>query len=104
MQRQTPPGLSARDAKILRSVQRRAHYLDKGFHLCGMRFGWTFVIGMSNPPLVPRMWIVDSSALVGIIPGAGDAADAALNYLLVVRKAKQAEYVPPQHAAVDDSH
>ena len=47
---------------------------------------------------------MDSSALVGIIPGAGDAADAALNYLLVVRKAKQAEYVPPQHAAVDNSH
>ncbi|RDX57329.1 hypothetical protein OH76DRAFT_1395122 [Lentinus brumalis] len=69
--RETPPGLSARDAKILKSVQRRAHYLDKGFHMCGMRFGWTF--------------------LIGIIPGAGDAADAALNYLLVVRKAKQAE-------------
>lgn len=36
-----------------------------------MRFGWTFVIG--------------------IIPGAGDIADASLNYLLVVRKARQAE-------------
>ncbi|KAI0714262.1 hypothetical protein C8T65DRAFT_644462 [Cerioporus squamosus] len=69
--RETPPGLSARDAKILKSVQRRAHYLDKGFRFCGMRFGWTF--------------------LIGIIPGAGDVADAALNYLLVVRKAKQAE-------------
>ncbi|KAI0359904.1 hypothetical protein OH77DRAFT_1446590 [Trametes cingulata] len=69
--RETPPGLSKRDAKILKSVQKRAHYLDKGFSLCGMRFGWTFVIG--------------------IIPGAGDVADAALNYLLVVRKAKQVE-------------
>ncbi|KAI0649144.1 hypothetical protein C8Q79DRAFT_949039 [Trametes meyenii] len=69
--RETPPGLSTRDAKILKSVQRRAHYLDKGFSLCGLRFGWTFIIG--------------------IIPGAGDAADAALNYFLVVRKAKQAE-------------
>jgi len=69
--RATPPGLSARDAKILKSVQRRAHYLDKGFNLCGMRFGWTFIIG--------------------IIPGAGDVADAVLNYLLVVRKARQAE-------------
>ena len=29
----------------------------------------------------------------GIIPGAGDVADAALNYYLVVRKARQAEYV-----------
>jgi len=72
--REIPPGLSARDAKILKSVQRRAHYLDKGFSLCGMRFGWTFVIG--------------------IIPGAGDVADASLNYLLVVRKARKAE-IPP---------
>ncbi|KAI0071989.1 hypothetical protein K474DRAFT_1668362 [Panus rudis PR-1116 ss-1] len=69
--RALPPGLSARDEKILRSVQKRAHYLDKGFSMCGLRFGWTFVIG--------------------IIPGAGDAADAVLNYVLVVRKAKQAE-------------
>lgn len=30
---------------------------------------------------------------VGIIPGAGDVADAALNYLLIVSKARQAEYV-----------
>ena len=45
-QREIPPGLSKRDAKILKSVQRRAHYLDKGFSLCGFRFGWTFVIGM----------------------------------------------------------
>ncbi|KAI0346060.1 hypothetical protein BDW22DRAFT_1352048 [Trametopsis cervina] len=69
--RELPPGLSARDAKILKSVKRRAHYLDKGFSICGMRFGWTFVIG--------------------IIPGVGDVADAGLNYILVVRKARQAE-------------
>jgi len=36
-----------------------------------MRFGWSFIIG--------------------IIPGAGDVADVALNYLLVIRKARQAE-------------
>jgi len=72
--RQVPPGLSPNDAKILKSVMRRAHYLDKGFNLCGMRFGWTFVIG--------------------IIPGAGDIADATLNYFLVVRKARQAD-IPP---------
>ncbi|GJE96221.1 DUF4112 domain-containing protein [Phanerochaete sordida] len=69
--RELPPGLSERDAKILKSVKRRAHYLDKGFNLCGVRFGWTFIIG--------------------IVPGAGDVADAALNYFLVVRKARQAE-------------
>ena len=50
VQRDTPPGLSKRDAKILRSVQRRAHYLDKGFHVCGMRFGWPFIIGASRRP------------------------------------------------------
>ncbi|KAK0434280.1 hypothetical protein EV421DRAFT_1840358 [Armillaria borealis] len=69
--RELPPGLSKRDMKILRSIKNRAHYLDKGFQICGFRFGWTFVIG--------------------IIPGAGDVANVALNYLLVVRKARQAE-------------
>ncbi|KAF9266387.1 hypothetical protein L218DRAFT_858029 [Marasmius fiardii PR-910] len=69
-----PPGLSSRDTKILKSVQKRAHYLDKGFSICGFRFGWTFIIG--------------------IIPGAGDIADATLNYILVVKKAKKAD-IPP---------
>ncbi|KAF7977163.1 hypothetical protein HWV62_4591 [Athelia sp. TMB] len=69
--RAAPPGLSARDAKILKSVQRRAHYLDKGFKICGLRFGWTF--------------------LLGLIPMAGNIADAGLNYVLVVRKAQKAE-------------
>ncbi|KAI0065556.1 hypothetical protein BV25DRAFT_1706407 [Artomyces pyxidatus] len=72
--RELPPGLSAEDAAILRSVKRRAHYLDKGFRVCGLRFGWTFIIG--------------------IIPGAGDAADAALGYILVIRKARSAD-IPP---------
>ena len=53
------PGLSKRDAKILKSVQRRAHYLDKGFSICGLRFGWTFIIG--------------------IIPMAGDITDAEID-------------------------
>jgi len=69
--REVPPGLSARDVKILKSVQRRAHYLDKGFKICGMRFGWTFV--------------------VGLIPGLGDVADILFNYVLVLRKSRQAE-------------
>ena len=69
--RELPPGLSKRDQKILKSVQKRAHRLDKGFTICGFRFGWMFIIG--------------------IIPVAGDAASAAVNYTLVVRKAKQAE-------------
>jgi len=69
--RSIPPGLSARDAKILHKVQRRAHYLDKGMNIAGFRVGWTF-------------WI-------GLVPFAGDVADAGLNYLLVVQKARQAE-------------
>jgi len=69
--REVPPGLSKRDAAILKSVNRRAHYLDKGFSICGIRFGWTVIIGL--------------------IPVAGDVADASLNYFLVIRKARQAE-------------
>ncbi|KIY50925.1 hypothetical protein FISHEDRAFT_38006 [Fistulina hepatica ATCC 64428] len=68
--REIPPGLPKRDAKILKSVQRRAHYLDKSFSICGLRFGYTFIIGL--------------------IPVAGDVAVIALNYLLVVRKARKA--------------
>ncbi|CAA7266808.1 unnamed protein product [Cyclocybe aegerita] len=69
--RELPPGLSKRDQAILRSVKKRAHYLDKGFHICGMRFGWTFFISL--------------------IPIVGDVVDASLNYLLVVRKARKAD-------------
>ncbi|EIM90958.1 uncharacterized protein STEHIDRAFT_31968, partial [Stereum hirsutum FP-91666 SS1] len=69
--RAIPDGLVKSDAKVLKKVQSRAHYLDKGFHICGIRFGWTFMIA--------------------IIPGLGDAADAALGYMLIIRKSKQAE-------------
>lgn len=69
--REIPPGLSQRDAKILKSVQRRAHYLDKSFSFCGLRFGWAVIIGL--------------------IPVIGDFADFILSYFLVLRKARQAE-------------
>ncbi|KAI6038537.1 hypothetical protein EDC04DRAFT_2693964 [Pisolithus marmoratus] len=69
--RAIPPGLSPRDAKILKSVQRRAHYLDKSFSVCGLRFGWTVIIGL--------------------VPVVGDSADFVLSYCLVLRKARQAE-------------
>ena len=55
----------------MRKVRSRAHYLDKGFNLCGLRFGWTFIIGL--------------------IPVAGDLTDAFLNHQLVVKKAQQIE-------------
>ncbi|KAJ8488114.1 hypothetical protein ONZ45_g14078 [Pleurotus djamor] len=69
--RELPPGLSKRDAKILRAVNTRASRLDRGFSLCGLRFGWTFFIGL--------------------IPIVGDVTNICLNYFFVVRKAKQAE-------------
>ncbi|KAG6333099.1 hypothetical protein ID866_5990 [Astraeus odoratus] len=69
--RAVPPGLSPRDAKILKSVQRRAHYLDKSFSICGLRFGW--------------------SVIIGLVPGIGDFADFLLSYYVVLRKARQAD-------------
>ncbi|GAA5839912.1 hypothetical protein JCM9279_005205 [Rhodotorula babjevae] len=69
--RPLPAGLSKRDERVLRSVRRRAHYLDKGFSICGFRFGWT--------------------AILGLIPGAGDIAQFLLGYSLVLAKCKQAE-------------
>jgi hypothetical protein len=41
LQRPPPPGLTKEEAKLLRKISRRAHYLDKGFHICGFKFGWT---------------------------------------------------------------
>lgn len=67
--RALPPGLSKRDARILRTLMSRAHYLDKGFSIGGLRFGYTF--------------------LVGLVPLLGDFADVGINYLLVVRPAQK---------------
>ncbi|EKM78047.1 hypothetical protein AGABI1DRAFT_107797 [Agaricus bisporus var. burnettii JB137-S8] len=72
--RALPPGLSKRDAAILRSVRKRAHRLDEGIRICGLTFGWTFVIG--------------------IIPVVGDVANLTLNHVLVIKKAKKAD-IPP---------
>ncbi|CAK9787083.1 hypothetical protein CC85DRAFT_285988 [Cutaneotrichosporon oleaginosum] len=67
--RDIPAGLSKRDARALRKIRKRAHYLDKGINLCGFRVGWTFFIG--------------------IIPMVGDITDATLNYILVVKPARK---------------
>ena len=69
-QRPAPPGLSKHDAQILKSVQTRAHHLDKSLNLCGLRVGWSFFIAL--------------------IPIFGSVADAFLNYYLVIRKARKA--------------
>ncbi|KAJ2928579.1 hypothetical protein H1R20_g8495, partial [Candolleomyces eurysporus] len=78
--RELPPGLSERDAKILRSVKRRAHRLDRGFSLCGMHFGWTFFISL--------------------VPVIGDVVNASLNYFLV-RRARGAD-LPPMACGTND--
>ncbi|KAI3492176.1 hypothetical protein L1887_43465 [Cichorium endivia] len=44
--RALPPGLTRKQAKLLKKIKKRAHYLDKGFYVCGLRFGWTFFIGL----------------------------------------------------------
>ena len=47
-QREIPLGLSKRDARILKSVKRRAHHLDTGLSICGFRIGWTFFFGTEH--------------------------------------------------------
>ncbi|SCZ97835.1 BZ3500_MvSof-1268-A1-R1_Chr3-3g06401 [Microbotryum saponariae] len=69
--RAMPEGLSKKDRRILRSVRRRAHYLDKGFSLCGFRFGWT--------------------AIFGLIPFLGDIIGFLISYSLVLKKCRQAD-------------
>ncbi|KAJ5893462.1 hypothetical protein N7495_005153 [Penicillium taxi] len=59
-----PPGLSEHDAKVLTQVKRRAYRLDYClFNLCGVRFGW--------------------SSVIGLVPFIGDAGDAALAMMVV---------------------
>lgn len=42
-----PPGLSRHDGDILMAVRRRAYWLDLSlFNLCGIRFGWSAIIGL----------------------------------------------------------
>ena len=56
--RPPPDGLSPNDAKVLTKVKRRAYKLDNSlFNFCGIRFGWSSVVGLvpacvtlSRPP------------------------------------------------------
>ncbi|RDW94688.1 hypothetical protein BP5796_00451 [Coleophoma crateriformis] len=66
-----PPGISDHDGKILTKVKRRAYRLDMSlFNCCGIRFGW--------------------SSVIGILPGIGDAIDAFMA-LMVLRTCQQIE-------------
>ena len=68
--RAIPEGLSEHDAKILTKVKRRAYRLDQSMSILGIKVGW--------------------SALVGLIPGFGDALDMFMA-LMVVNTAKGAD-------------
>jgi hypothetical protein len=42
-----PPGISEHDGKVLTKVKRRAYRLDMSlFNCCGIRFGYSSVIGI----------------------------------------------------------
>ncbi|SPJ73671.1 uncharacterized protein FTOL_03401 [Fusarium torulosum] len=100
-----PPGISDNDAKVLNKVKRRAYRLDLAlFSCCGMRFGWGSVLGFipavgdvldmllcilvmktcmkidgGLPASVKSrmMFNIMIDFVIGIIPFAGDIADAA---------------------------
>jgi len=57
-----PRGISDHDAKVLTKVKRRAYRLDNNINICGLRFGW--------------------SSIIGIFPGFGDFLDFALAYMV----------------------
>lgn len=62
--RPLPVGLSDNDAQVLKNVRKRAYRLDMAlFNLCGLRFGW--------------------SSVIGIIPFIGDVFDCLLALMLV---------------------
>ena len=75
-QRELPPGLSERDARILRKIKFRAHHLDKGFRICGMRFGWyafnSAIGGDGILSIRSHVWFcLCRTAIIGLIPVLG---------------------------------
>ena len=74
-------------------MKKRARRLDRTFSCCGVQFGWTFIIGAQthhNPFSLSSATVLH----IGLVPVVGDGVNIALNYVLVVKKAEQAEYVP----------
>ncbi|KAK4167661.1 hypothetical protein QBC43DRAFT_311222 [Cladorrhinum sp. PSN259] len=69
-ERPIPVGLSKNDAKILRSVRKRAFRWDMGFRCCctSFRFGW--------------------STIIGLIPVLGDIADLLMALALIKKASK----------------
>ncbi|KAI1624862.1 hypothetical protein EDD37DRAFT_364791 [Exophiala viscosa] len=61
--RALPPGLTPEEEKILTKAKRRAYHIDLSLgNFCGTRFGY--------------------GAIIGLIPGLGDAMDLALAYMV----------------------
>ncbi|RKF73520.1 putative ph domain-containing protein [Golovinomyces cichoracearum] len=99
-----PPGISSHDAKVLTKVKRRAYRLDMClFNFCGIRFGWSSVIGfipafgdildtfmalmvyrtcqqveggLPNSLKMKMMINIVADFVVGLVPFLGDLADA----------------------------
>lgn len=59
-----PAGLTAEEEALLKKAKKRAYRLDMSlFNLCGIRFGW--------------------SSVIGILPGIGDIIDLYMAWMLV---------------------
>ncbi|KAH9972790.1 hypothetical protein BGW80DRAFT_1172617 [Lactifluus volemus] len=70
-----PPGLTPEEVKVLRAVQRRANFLDKGFNVCGAEFGLSVI-------------------LASFVPIFGDVIHPVLGYTLIVRRAARQSTIP----------
>lgn len=46
IKKELPVGISKKDAKVLKSVKRRAYYLELFFGMCGFNVGWSALIGL----------------------------------------------------------
>ncbi|KAK2069307.1 hypothetical protein P8C59_003898 [Phyllachora maydis] len=71
-----PSGLSQNDTLVLKRVRSRAYHLDMSlFNCCGIRFGW--------------------SSVIGIIPVIGDFLDAVMAWMLMRKADKIDGGLPP---------
>ncbi|OZJ03955.1 hypothetical protein BZG36_02946 [Bifiguratus adelaidae] len=87
-------GLTPFEAKVLRKVKRRAHFLDRGFRLCCCNIGFDALVGlipvvgdfigvffalevvrMCSQVGLPKSVVSKMFANVGLIPIVGDIAD-----------------------------
>ncbi|TLD34090.1 hypothetical protein PspLS_00510 [Pyricularia sp. CBS 133598] len=70
-----PKGLSKNDAQVLKGVRSRAYHLDMSlFSFCGIRFGW--------------------SSVIGLVPAIGDVLDALMALILVKKCMKVDDGLP----------